>query len=1125
MPAAETNRDLLFGILALQNGFIDQPGLIAAFHVWSHDKTKPLAQVLEDRGDLAAPRRALLDALVDEHARQHDGDARISVADLSSTEAVGRALRAIDDEDLQATLSHVHQVRRGYDNPFAAPFSGSIDAEPTASYFDASGSVGRFRILRPHARGGLGAVLVALDSELNREVAFKQIQDAYADRPESRSRFVLEAEITGGLEHPGIVPVYSLGHDASGRPFYAMRFIKGDSFKHAVERYHRERGGRGPREWTLGLQKLLRRFLDVCNAIAYAHSRGVLHRDIKPGNIMVGQYGETLVVDWGLAKIVGSPESSGEATLRPTSASGSGETLPGSALGTPQFMSPEQASGRIDELGPRSDVYSLGATLYYALTGKPPFTGNDVGAMLQAVQRGEFEPPTAMKSEIPRPLEAICLKAMSTKPDDRYHSPRALADDLERWLADEPVGAFREPLLARTGRWMRRHRPLVAATAASVLIGLIGLGVVAAILTMKNRALDRQTRRAEKREQLAIAAVRRFRDAIVENPRLKDRPDLAPLRQTLLKEPLAFFDDLTADLRSEPSTRPDALGRLARASFDLAQTAVEIGDSADAIRGFQATIELLGSRAGDSKTPPESTRGLLANALANLGEQQRRSGAKGEAADSFGRARSLYGELMRREPRRADYRQGLAELKLSDANLQRDLGRLADALRLSRESYELLNGLEQAYPDGAKYGEKSARVLVNVGLLCRELGRPAEARAALEKARKSLEAMTNRHADINAYRVDLASVLDSLSSLGRESGRLEDLLPTQTRAVDVCRQLVDAAPSVTAYQAQLALAQFNLANLRMQLNRNAEAESGFEESRQAFERLVRTHPTVMEYAQRLATVLNSIGLLSQAEGRADKAQAALVESSRILERLIKGYPDVQSHRQQLAHCLIVLSPLHIAQGRVDDALASSGKAAELLSRLVREHPDVPEFSSNLGFAHHVSGYCEANRKRMDRANEHYKQATEAQRAAWNLNRRNSVYRNALMSHLEALAESNRDLKAAEESARAAREWVALAAGRPAALYDAACALSLCVPIADGIQSSSRYSDEAFAALKKAVAAGYRDLGHAAADPDLKPLRGRADFQILILDPIFPKQPFARSAATGRRGNVETSRPR
>jgi tetratricopeptide (TPR) repeat protein/tRNA A-37 threonylcarbamoyl transferase component Bud32 len=369
---------------------------------------------------------------------------------------------------------------------------------------DGAATLLRYRVLRHHAQGGLGQVYVAHDEELHREVALKEIQQRYADDPQSRARFLLEAEITGRLEHPGIVPVYGLGAYPDGRPYYAMRFVEGDSLKEAISRFHETEAIRGHKptdgERTLALRELLDRFVAMCNAVAYAHSRGVLHRDLKPGNVMLGKYGETLVVDWGLAKPVGRPESAGsmdERTLRPSAGIGAAGTQAGSAVGTPAYMSPEQAAGRLEQLGPASDVYSLGATLYCLLTGKVPFKGAEAREVLERVQRGEFLPPRRVNATVPPVLEAICLKAMALAPGERYASPKQLADDIEHWLADEPVAAYREPWLKRAGRWGRRHRTLVASLAVFGGSLLVASLVAAGLLARANAETHREWTRAE----------------------------------------------------------------------------------------------------------------------------------------------------------------------------------------------------------------------------------------------------------------------------------------------------------------------------------------------------------------------------------------------------------------------------------------------------------------------------------------------------------------------------------------------------------------------------------------------------------------------------------------------------
>ena len=213
---------------------------------------------------------------------------------------------------------------------------------------EAPGTLGRYLLGAKHAEGGLGEVFRAIDTELNRDVALKRIKALNPDADRCR-RFLVEGEVTGRLEHPGVVPVYGLGHDAAGRPFYVMRFVRGETLQEAIQRFHAaDRPGRDPGERSKALRELLGQFVATCNTMAYAHSRGILHRDLKPSNIMLGPYGETLVVDWGLAKPFTRSEearSVGEETLA-VGADDSQQTQQGQAVGTPQYMSPEQAAGR-----------------------------------------------------------------------------------------------------------------------------------------------------------------------------------------------------------------------------------------------------------------------------------------------------------------------------------------------------------------------------------------------------------------------------------------------------------------------------------------------------------------------------------------------------------------------------------------------------------------------------------------------------------------------------------------------------------------------------------------------------------------------------------------------------------
>ncbi len=511
--ASPAERAYLFGLLAFQRGLIRRDQLLAIVNAWSRRKSTPIAELFLEQQILdcetIANVGALLERCLEDHEHDFERCARSLESDargtLRSLDELVYILRSLAEPDVLATLPPATRPTAPMGNDLA------VGPETLLLKHPSEDAQHRFQTLRPHAKGGLGEVFIAQDSELNREVALKEIQSRYADNPNSRERFILEAEITGSLEHPGIVPVYGLGQYSDGRPFYAMRFVKGDTFKDAIEQFHRLHSHCDFKtgEASIEFRKLLGRFIDVCETIEYAHSRGVLHRDLKPANIMLGKYGETLVVDWGLAKIIGRAEryrTSAEATIAPESGSGSQRTRVGSALGTPAFMSPEQAAGKLDDLGPAADVYSLGATLYCLLTGQLPFGQNetlDASTLLMKVQQGDFPRPRSIQPKIPRPLEAICLKAMSIKPSDRHPSPQELANELERWLADEPLLYYQEPLTSQATRFARRHRALLGASIVSLLLIATVASVSAFIVNGLRRKAEQHAHLESQQRQAA----------------------------------------------------------------------------------------------------------------------------------------------------------------------------------------------------------------------------------------------------------------------------------------------------------------------------------------------------------------------------------------------------------------------------------------------------------------------------------------------------------------------------------------------------------------------------------------------------------------------------------------------
>ncbi|GHT22904.1 hypothetical protein FACS189419_06110 [Planctomycetales bacterium] len=351
------------------------------------------------------------------------------------------------------------------------------------------GNYGIHRAIRVHQKGGMGRILVAYDQHLKREVALKELHPEVAGDESIVRRFVGEAEITAQLEHPGVVPIHYLGSDRDGLPYYTMKMIRGETLQEAIKAYHRKPS-------RAALLQLVRRLISASKTIAFAHSKGVIHRDLKPANIMIGEHGETLVMDWGLAKPIQQPDQESYVSYIHRSQGIRPElTMVGAIVGTPAFMSPEQASADEAVIGPLSDVFALGTILYYLLAGQTAFSGCSTQEVLNKVRAANPVKPSNIKPNVSFGLEAICFKAMAKEPINRYQGAEEFVADLCRWLDNEPILAVKESVFQRCSRWLVKHKTLAVSVpfAAILTTILIYAGVQIgyhSIMSRENAAIN-----------------------------------------------------------------------------------------------------------------------------------------------------------------------------------------------------------------------------------------------------------------------------------------------------------------------------------------------------------------------------------------------------------------------------------------------------------------------------------------------------------------------------------------------------------------------------------------------------------------------------------------------------------
>ena len=954
------DRNILVGIIALQAGIINGDQLALATAAWSSNKSFSLAQVLESSGLIDGSKRIELEKLAAEKAGD-EGDAAHSTlsafASMARAAEAGRGTLASPSLTTRATLDQAATValdvgdlrtHDGVPSPTATSptraFEPSSDGLVRLSTLGASLSgEGRHRYARTHlhARGGIGQVWLARDDDLGRDVALKELRPEQSRNPSAWSRFLEEARITGQLEHPGIVPVYELAASPDDqKPFYTMRFIRGRTFGEAILDYHKKKAG-GKAE-ALDLASLLTAFVAACNAVGYAHSRGVIHRDLKGQNIVLGDYGEVMVIDWGIAKLLDRPEDAGAAppsAERPVSLvddqSAHDTTIQGQVLGTPSYMAPEQAEGRIGAIDQRADIYGLGAILYEILAGTPPFSGNVTSELLRQVREEPPRPIREVDPQTPKALEAICDKAMSKAPEGRYPSALALAEDVRRWLADEPVSTYREPWPTRLARWSKRHRTAVSSAAALLVTALVLVSFSAVLI---GRERD-EARRQRKQARQAVDTMY----SMVAEQWLEDRLD--PLQREILEKALAYYQDFAGPDSSDPVVRQET----GRALLRLGDVLRKLGRHREAEDAYRRSIKILSGLA-DDRAAVADTRVHLAEAISRLAAELA-SRAQGsdleEAGKLYPKAELLQGALLAESPS-GSRRLALGRTARGQADLSRVLGKPAESEAAFRRSVKLLEEVVAETPGELPPRQELAAACDGLGVLLKEQGQPEEAMRADRRAVEILEKLAAEAPTLPQARDGLAKAYNSLGLLVGESGSAAEAESILRKQVEINERLAADFPARPEYRRTLARALMNLGRLHREANRSKEAEDLYRRALELNEKLAAGSPEDRKFRRDQAACLSNLGELLAMTGRRRDAEPLYRKSMEIYESLVAKAADLPENRKALAGVLNNLGVWLKESQRPAEAIAAYGRSIELSEALAVADPANPHHRRELG---------------------------------------------------------------------------------------------------------------------------------------------------------------------------------
>jgi eukaryotic-like serine/threonine-protein kinase len=1110
MNVQKIKREFLLGFLALRLDFISSEFLIESVSKWrsaSSDQSIESVLYADFTAEQQATLRSLASALSDDDQEKLNALWTALLPDESIQALLIESLDAEISAEFKLLLNHTNSVEtsdryaqteiRSTPASSAAiptqaePVSNSTAAKSSASIgAGKSAAAGRYEVLRAHAEGGLGRVHVALDNELNREVAFKDIKPQFADQHDARTRFLVEAEVTGGLEHPGIVPVYGLGHFSDGRPFYAMRFIRGQSFHRAISAFHSQRrperrinepakadakgsfdsgnqdssrsGGEVPDDFVsdelangpndtfsldraidstviqpgrksqedsaklskstrqsgldvslhasgqgwernLEFRGLINRMIDVCNAMQYAHARGIIHRDLKPDNVMLGDFGETLVVDWGLAKSLAenvdqqhaSPtDQSSQPPLIPSSAHNHSATMTGSIIGTPAFMSPEQAAGKVDELGPSSDIYSLGAMLYSILTGKPPIHQSlneprfDLPELLRRVETGRFSTPRTVESSVPAALNAVCLKALNLKPRDRYVSAKSLADDLDAWLADEPVQAYQEPLRVRVRRWVRRHPALVSSTVATVFVAIISLTALSLVVTGKNQLLadsnfqlDNSNRQLNDSNQLLntangdlkksnarVTTARNLAEANAQSAREQSQLALSTL-QSVLFDVQESVQSLPGGRNVQRALLATVLSRLEKVSTEFVAKSSVDQSTFSAIVSMANVIQRIGPTAVEDdeldfgknpKNKPESPDALSA------------------AETLLNRALTIAEALVADQPNDPARQHSLTIALDGLGKVYLHKGDLVEAERLYRRALEIRTETSQEHP-GFEFTRGLSLSNENLGKIAEAKGRTADAETMYLKALEISQQLHAEEPDDLDRRDDLDTSHNRLADFYVVTNRMADAFAQYKKALDVCQHLANKQPESLRAQMSLATVLDKLGYTALRVGEGPKAVQFLKQSLQIYEKFAALDPDDLKLQYRLSVSLHRVGDISLRAREVANALRFHTRAIEIRQMLAEQSPNDLIAQRSLSISQNKLGDIYFLTRRAEKAEEYYAKSLAIRQKLVDVDSANSEAQRDLSVSFDMMGDVNLTLGTHDAAGDYFRKSFQIQK--------------------------------------------------------------------------------------------------------------------------------------------------